>query len=99
MTEAEDLVRKIELLLAGKPRLLQSTILADLLATWLAGHFDLSGNRKKTEAMRKQVLEHHLGLVRDLLPFNERELEAKIKAGVVGIDDLIVGFGIDESKK
>jgi hypothetical protein len=85
--EAKAIVRQIEPLLAGKPRLMQSAILADLLATWLAGHFCSSPS--ETEELRKQILDQHLDLVRQLLPFNEREIEAKMKAG-------LKGFGIND---
>ena len=57
---------RIEPILAGKLPEVQSAILAELLAMWLAGHFS-GENNASTDRMREELLQHHIQLVRDLL--------------------------------
>jgi len=54
-------------LLHGLDPQFQGAILADLLATWLAGHFGSS-------SLREELLQIHVKTVRALIPCNEREL-------------------------
>jgi hypothetical protein len=63
--EAQEIVAQIKTILAGRDRLVQSIVLADLLATWIAGH---------TPHYRNEILLDHIDLVRDLIPHNEREI-------------------------
>lgn len=79
-TEAMELVAAIRPLLAGKNEHVQSAVLADLLASWLAGHVIL-GNPKETRKARKQVLKMHLVAVETLIDINYKmSVEPQIKA-------------------
>jgi hypothetical protein len=60
--EIEKLTREIGLILHGHDRIVQSAVIADLLAIWLAGHAPF---------LRDGVLRRHIKLVRDLVPVNE----------------------------
>lgn len=74
--EVESVVKQIRPLLAGHPAELQGAILADLLATWLAGHIVLN-NKTATQKMRTGLLTLHLSSVRDLIPLCEAEILEK----------------------
>lgn len=63
------LVEIIKPLLAGWPPQIQGAVLADLLATWLAGHH-ISGDAELTRAMRAELLAEHCQLVWELVPLN-----------------------------
>lgn len=56
-------------LLAGRPAAVQSAVLADLLAIYLAGHI-VRGDPVKTDVLREQLLDLHVDLVRQLVPVN-----------------------------
>ena len=56
---------------------MQSAVLADLLATWIAGHYDVSGKEDHTRLWRESILGMHLNLVRELTPVNEKKLREK----------------------
>jgi hypothetical protein len=80
MTRTEQvvaLVERVKPLFAGKAPEVQAGALADLLAMWLAGHLILD-DPVATEKMRAELLDYHLGAVRDLIPVNEREILARI---------------------
>ena len=62
-------VKEIRWVLAGRPAEVQSAILADLLAIYLAGHI-VRGNPAATNDLREKILAIHLGLVRELVPIN-----------------------------
>jgi hypothetical protein len=62
-------VKMIAVVLAGRPPEIQSAILADLLATFLAGHI-VRGNPAATNDIREKILASHVGLVRELVPIN-----------------------------
>jgi hypothetical protein len=65
--------------LAGKPSQVQSAVLADLLATFLAGHI-MVGDEEATNAVREEHLGLHIELVRKLIPVNFRlYIEPKLK--------------------
>ena len=73
-------VEQIRPLLAGLEPPIQGAILADLLAIWLAGHF--AEGPPSTTALRDLLLEQHMGLVRALIPINEKAiLEARERNG------------------
>lgn len=72
----EPIVRRIHRLLAGQPAQLQSGVLADLLAIWLAGHIVL-GDPAETDRLRKELLDEHLRMVRELLPVNHEIIHGK----------------------
>lgn len=58
-------------LLAGKPPAVQGAALADLLATWLAGH--VSEDPALTDKLRAVLLAEHIATVKKLIPINEPE--------------------------
>jgi hypothetical protein len=74
MHEAIQIIDAIRPLLAGKEPAIQGAALADLLATWLAGHF--ADTPAATSQLRAQLLKEHITVVRELIPENERELLA-----------------------
>jgi hypothetical protein len=69
--EFAPLVDAIKPLLANKNEVIQSAVLADLLALWLAGHYCENAPRQETERMREELLTAHIELVRALLRPNE----------------------------
>jgi hypothetical protein len=66
------IVGKIRPLLAGLPPAMQSAILADLLAIWLAGHH-VAGDAEATLTLRAHLLAEHCQLVWRLVPVNARD--------------------------
>jgi hypothetical protein len=68
------LVKAARPLFAGKPSEVQGAALADLLAMWLAGHLDQSGDPEETDRIRETALELHLAAVRALIPVNYASL-------------------------
>jgi hypothetical protein len=61
------LVNRIRPILHGHDPGIQSAVLADLLAMWLAGHIGADRH-----GMREHLLAEHIKLVRDLIPPNEK---------------------------
>lgn len=76
--ECQELVKQIRPMLAGRDRRVQSSVLADLLSIWLAGHF--AGSAEANEALREELLEAHLALVRDLIEPNEEMILEQARA-------------------
>jgi hypothetical protein len=74
-TAAIELAEKIAPLLAGHPPEVQSAVLADLTAMWLAGHQDFfhpeSDDVKK---LRRQLFARWCEMVLDLVPINVARL-------------------------
>lgn len=66
-------VDQARILLAGRPAVIQSAILADLLAMYLAGHI-IRGDPPGTNALRDNLLDAHLALVRQLVPINAESI-------------------------
>jgi hypothetical protein len=64
------LTREIGPLLAGYPPQVQGAALADLLATWLAGH--VTPDRSSTNGLRRDILDQHLRAVRELVAENAK---------------------------
>jgi hypothetical protein len=64
--EVEQISRRIQPMLKGRPAYVQSGILADLLSLWLAGHWP--------PEVREELLKLFIELVRDLVPESEKEL-------------------------
>jgi hypothetical protein len=58
-------------LLAGYPPEMQAAALADLLATWLAGHH-VAGDADATRRMRAELLATHCAAVRELTSINAK---------------------------
>lgn len=72
--EIPSIVDSIRPLLAGLPPEMQSAILADLLAIWLAGHH-VPDDTDATLALRAHLLAEHCQLVRQLVLPNARIIE------------------------
>jgi hypothetical protein len=62
----------IEPILAGQGADVQSAVLADLTAMWLAGH--IAETKKQTKRVREMLLRDHVKLIRDLIEPSEGEL-------------------------
>ena len=75
----EETVAKIRPMLAGLGPEVQGAVLADLFAMYLAGH--VGCDAEEVAKIREEVIETWLKTVRELVPFNERELLALIKKG------------------
>jgi hypothetical protein len=81
--EQQDADRGIELaqtirpMLAGHSPAAQAAALADLVSMWLAGHF--AQDQKTTERFREQMLDDFMGLVRGLVPVNEKWILKRIR--------------------
>ena len=67
------LVQRIGPILAGHPAPIQGAVLADLLATWLAGHH-VPGDQDATRSKRAELLAMHCSTVRQLVPHNAKEI-------------------------
>lgn len=65
LRQVESLVRHIGGLLAGKGPQVQAVVLADLAATWLAGH--RADNPDTTRALRAEILSLHCAAIRSLV--------------------------------
>lgn len=66
--DAMRLAGRIAPLLAGHSPEVVGAALADLLATWLAGH--RQSDRATTDALRSDLLSMHIGVVKALIPVN-----------------------------
>lgn len=72
---AIELVEKIAPLLAGYPPHVQSAVLADLMAMWLAGHQDFANHESDdVKKLRKQLFGLWCKTVLDLVPVNVARL-------------------------
>lgn len=69
VASVERIVGSISPLLAGQPPEVQGAALADLLATWLAGHIR-PGDPGETDATRERLLASHVEQVRILVGIN-----------------------------
>jgi hypothetical protein len=68
---AETIWPVVARLLRGRPAAVQGAALADLTATWLAGH-QVSGDPVQTYRFREELLEMHIEAIRNLIPENAR---------------------------
>jgi hypothetical protein len=68
----DELVERIKPILAGQEPIIQSCVLADLLAMWLAGH--VGGDRKEVAEFRAGLLAKHMALVVRLIPVAEDKI-------------------------
>src|SRR5262245_46031556 len=64
--------------LAGKPPEVQGAALADLVATFLAGHM-VAGDPEATAKLREELLTTHIEIVRQLIPVNEKDILARVE--------------------
>lgn len=67
------LVEEIRPILRGKEAEIQSAVLADLLAFWVAGHV-IYGQPEATAEMRDEMLDMHIDVVKQLVPINAKIL-------------------------
>jgi hypothetical protein len=78
-------VRTIQPLLHGKGTFVQGAALADLTSIWLAGMFVFGDSnevdRVATDKLRKDMMEQHVASIFGLIPVNEDEILARLKAG------------------
>lgn len=69
----QELVARIRPILTGREPSVQSAVIADLLAIWLAGHF-VPGNPAATRDLRASLQREMLLLVDQLMPLNAKLL-------------------------
>jgi uncharacterized protein (DUF608 family) len=69
--ETTELLNLMAAALKGHHPYIQGTVLADLLAMFLAGHY-LADNPEETDKMREALLTAHIAQVRRLIPRNEK---------------------------
>lgn len=75
-----NIVQAIRPLMVGKSPEVQGAVLADLLATWLAGHI-VRGDPKATKRLREFMLKQHIVAVRALIDLNYKmSVEPQLKA-------------------
>jgi hypothetical protein len=63
------LTDRISPILHGHSPVIQGAVLAELLATWLAGHV-VPGDRMQTILLRGRLFHEHMKIVRDLTKLN-----------------------------
>lgn len=68
------LTETIKPLLVGHDPGVQSGVLANLTALWLAGHISKTGSAAETAAVREDLLGGFIGLVRALVEPSEQEI-------------------------
>jgi hypothetical protein len=66
--DVQRIVDRVRPILAHANPVIQSAVLADLLAIWIAGH---QGPDGLVDQMRGHLLDDHVKLVRDLIPTND----------------------------
>ena len=66
-----DLTRRIAPILSGQSPPIIGGALAQLLASWLAGHVVVD-DQKATDSLRSDLLDMHFEAVLSLIPMNER---------------------------
>jgi hypothetical protein len=67
---SRELSHKIAPLLIGQDPAVQSAVLADMTARWIAGHF-VRDNAAATKQLRQLLLNEHVKLIQQLIPINE----------------------------
>lgn len=67
------LVDTVRPILAGQPSPIIGGALADLVATWIAGHV-MEGDPLKTYNLRMRLLKHHREMVSGLVAINARRM-------------------------
>jgi hypothetical protein len=65
VTKVEELSARIRPMLAGNDPAIQSAVIADLLAMWIAGHHP---------ELRDELFTQHIALVRRLVPVCEAQI-------------------------
>jgi len=76
--EATELANHIGSLLYDRGAPVQGAILADLLATFIAGHL-VPGDEAATKEVREILLGEHIKFVRKLIPEAEKEILARME--------------------
>ena len=72
--QVKALINRISPILHGHDRRVQGAVLADLLATWLAGHY-VPDDRLQTTLLRGRIFHEHMKIVRDLTKVNAMQIE------------------------
>lgn len=73
---SEELAEQVRPILAGQPPNITGAALANLTATWLAGHV-IAKEREMTNKMRESLLRMHVEMIREFLPTAAAEIEAR----------------------
>jgi hypothetical protein len=73
MAAVTGMVDRMRRHLAGHRPELQGAALADLLATWLAGHH-IEGDARATNRLRTTILSMHVETVREMVPIAAKEI-------------------------
>lgn len=81
--EAPEIAERIYPMLAGLHPTVQGAIIADLTATWIAGHV-VEGNPQDTEKLRKFLFEQHIRLTSSLIEPNAEMLGTALLAAEGG---------------
>ena len=68
------LTDRISPILHGHSPVIQGAVLAELLATWLAGHV-VPGDRMQTILVRGRLFHEHMKVVRDLMKLNAMRIK------------------------
>jgi hypothetical protein len=80
---ADKITEQIRPMLEGLGPMIQSIIVADLTAAWLAGHLLHKGGEvksKATLALREEILTNFLTLVRQLMPLHHARIMEEQKS-------------------
>lgn len=80
ITEVHELIQACGALLAGHSPHVVGAVVADLTATYLAGHLDLA-SKENTHRLRAKLLEMHTTAVIKLIPVNEKLILGEMKRG------------------
>jgi hypothetical protein len=75
------LTRKLGEALTGNPPAIQGAALADALSLWLAGH--QLGDDERNQAYRAKLLEHHIELVKKLMPVSDEIVKEMLANGAI----------------
>lgn len=78
ITEVNELTQACSRLLAGHSPHVVGAVLADLTATWAAGHIDLA-SKENTDQLRAELLEMQTTAVIKLIPVNEKIILGELK--------------------
>lgn len=83
--EADAITEQVRPLLVGHGPIVQSLVLADLTAAWIAGHLLHHGGAvdgRETTRLRDDILAHFLDLIRQLTPLHHARIMEANKDGL-----------------
>lgn len=75
------LVDRIRPILANQDTSVQGAVLAELLSLWLAGHILEPRDDQAQAELREELMQHHMRLVRNLIPYNEETIRENMRKG------------------